>query len=179
MLRYSARLTATTLTGTTVNGTTVQQAGATLIPPGVVVPYAGSSAPTGWLICDGSSQLRASFAALFTAIGTTYGNVDGTHFNLPDLGGRVPAGKEAVASRLTSAPGGCGWGNPWSCMAAARVLPSIHRNLPSHSHGVNRHRPLAYRSTRPANSCSLTVPAVKLWPSRSYWTNQRLNKHEF
>jgi microcystin-dependent protein len=93
-------------TGVVNAGTTVQQAGADLIPAGVIVPYGGASAPTGWLLCDGSSKLRASFAALFTAIGTTYGSADGSHFTLPDLTGRVPAGKEASATRLTSGGGG-------------------------------------------------------------------------
>lgn len=61
-------------------------------PAGVVLPYAGSSAPTGYLMCDGSSKVRADYADLFTAIGTTYGAVDGSHFTLPDLRGRVPVG---------------------------------------------------------------------------------------
>ncbi len=43
----------------------------------------------GRLICDGSSLLRTDYAALFAAIGTTYGSADGTHFNVPNLIGRV------------------------------------------------------------------------------------------
>jgi microcystin-dependent protein len=61
-------------------------------PPGTVFPFAGTSAPTGYLICDGSSLLRASYVDLFGAIGTTWGAVDGTHFTLPDLRGRVSVG---------------------------------------------------------------------------------------
>lgn len=62
-------------------------------PPGVVVPYAGASAPTGWLLCDGSAVSRTTYAALFSAIGTQYGVGDGsTTFNLPDIRGRVPVG---------------------------------------------------------------------------------------
>lgn len=62
------------------------------------------AAPTGWAIADGSSQLRADpvYAALFTAIGTTYGTVDGTHFNLPDMRGRVPVGVDGAAGRLSA-----------------------------------------------------------------------------
>jgi microcystin-dependent protein len=75
-------------------------------PAGIVVPYAGGTAPTGWLLCYGQSLLRASYARLFTAIGTAYGAADGDHFNVPDLRGRVPAGKDnmggSAASRLTS-----------------------------------------------------------------------------
>ena len=62
------------------------------IPAGAIVQYGGASAPTGWLLCDGSSVLRSTYAALFTAISTAYGSVDGTHFTLPDLRGRLPVG---------------------------------------------------------------------------------------
>ena len=80
---------------------------ANLAPPGVVLPYAGSSAPSSWLLCDGSAVSRTTYADLFAAISTTYGTGDGTTtFNLPDLTGRIPAGKEATATRLTSGGGG-------------------------------------------------------------------------
>ncbi len=54
--------------------------------------YAGSAAPTGWLLCDGTSYLRATYPVLFAAISTTFGSADGTHFNVPDMRGRVPVG---------------------------------------------------------------------------------------
>jgi len=60
---------------------------------GEIVCFAGTTAPTSdWLPCDGASYLRTDFPALFGAIGVTYGAVDGTHFNVPDLAGRVPVG---------------------------------------------------------------------------------------
>lgn len=59
---------------------------------GIMLMYAGSSAPTGWLLCDGTSYLQATYANLFTAIGTTYGSADGSHFNVPDMRGRAPIG---------------------------------------------------------------------------------------
>ena len=49
------------------------------------MPFAMSAAPAGWLACDGSSQLIASFSVLSAAIRSTFGGVDLTHFNLPDL----------------------------------------------------------------------------------------------
>jgi microcystin-dependent protein len=71
------------------------------------MPYAGSSAPTGWLLCNGAAVSRTTYADLFTAISTTFGTGDGsTTFNLPDCTGRVIAGKEAAATRLTSAVSG-------------------------------------------------------------------------
>jgi len=63
------------------------------IPTGTVSAFAGSAAPTGYALCDGSAVNRTTQAALFAVIGTTYGIGDGsTTFNLPDLRGRVVAG---------------------------------------------------------------------------------------
>lgn len=54
--------------------------------PGIVLPFAGSTAPSGWLVCDGSAVSRTTYADLFTTIGTTYGVGDGsTTFNLPNI----------------------------------------------------------------------------------------------
>lgn len=63
-------------------------------PVGAIVQYGAATAPANWALCDGSSQLRAdaNYAALYAIIGTTYGFADGTHFNLPDLRGRIPVG---------------------------------------------------------------------------------------
>lgn len=68
--------------------------GAGFVPSGVVLPFAGTTAPAGWLFCYGQSLANASYPDLYAAIGTTYGSVDGSHFNLPDMRGRVGAGKD-------------------------------------------------------------------------------------
>lgn len=53
---------------------------------GFIMPYAGSSTPSGWLLCDGSAISRTTYADLFAKISTTYGAGDGsTTFNLPNL----------------------------------------------------------------------------------------------
>jgi microcystin-dependent protein len=65
-------------------------------PAGSIVLYGGSTAPTGWLICDGSAVSRTTYSSLFTAIGTTYGAGNGsTTFNLPNLKGKVPIGQDS------------------------------------------------------------------------------------
>jgi microcystin-dependent protein len=65
-------------------------------PPGIIQPYAAASAPSGWLICDGSAVSRSLYSALFAVIATTYGSGDGsTTFNLPDIRGRVTVGYAA------------------------------------------------------------------------------------
>lgn len=64
---------------------------------------ARSSAPSGWLLCEGQAVSRATYASLFTAIGTSYGAGDGsTSFNVPDLRGRVPMGPDGAAGRISS-----------------------------------------------------------------------------
>jgi microcystin-dependent protein len=77
------------------------------VPTGVVVPYAGTSAPAGYLLCFGQAISRTTFAALFAVCSTTYGAGDGsTTFNVPDLRGIVVAGKDdmggSAAGRLTA-----------------------------------------------------------------------------
>jgi len=59
-----------------------------LAPTGTVMMYAGSSAPTGYLLCDGSAVSRTTYADLFAVCSTTYGSGDGsTTFNVPDARG--------------------------------------------------------------------------------------------
>ena len=84
----------------TSNGTTWQStapAAATGLPTGALMPYAGASAPTGYLLCDGSSVSSSSFLALHAVISNTYGGSAytggaGLNFTLPDLRGRLPMG---------------------------------------------------------------------------------------
>lgn len=65
----------------------------TVPPCGSILPYAGSSAPTGWLICDGSAISRTTYSDLFTVCSTTYGVGDGSStFNIPNLKGKIPVG---------------------------------------------------------------------------------------
>jgi len=59
-----------------------------LVCPGIIYPYAGATAPTGWAFCDGQAVSRTAYPKLFEAIGTTWGTGNGsTTFNIPDLRG--------------------------------------------------------------------------------------------
>ena len=58
-----------------------------LVPSGSILTFAGSAAPTGWLVCDGASLSTSAYASLFAVIGYTFGGSGGS-FNLPDLRGR-------------------------------------------------------------------------------------------
>jgi microcystin-dependent protein len=71
----------------------VQDAISNITPSGVMMPFAGATAPAGYLLAQGQAVSRTTYSALFTAISTTYGDGDGsTTFNLPDLRSRSPVG---------------------------------------------------------------------------------------
>ena len=66
------------------------------VPPGMVNAFAGSTAPAGYLLCNGAAVSRTTYANLFAVIGTTYGAGNGTTtFNLPDLRGEFIRGFDA------------------------------------------------------------------------------------
>lgn len=70
-------------------------------PAGTIIPFAGSIAPDGYLVCDGSAVSRTVYTTLFTVIGTTYGSGDGsTTFNVPNIKGRVVTGYDAAQSEF-------------------------------------------------------------------------------
>lgn len=80
---------------------------------GSVIPFAQVSAPTGWLVCDGTAVSRSVYAALYAAIATVYGVGNGsTTFNLPDLRGEFVrgfddgAGNDPDAATRTDSGGG-------------------------------------------------------------------------
>lgn len=73
-------------------------AGFGFVPAGAIMPYGGAAAPTGWLLCDGTSYLRASYASLYAAIGNAYGTVDATHFNVPDFRGQFLRGVSGASA---------------------------------------------------------------------------------
>lgn len=107
-----------------------------LLPAGLVFDYAGTTPPTGFLLCYGQAVSRTTYAKLFAAIGTTYGAGDGsTTFNLPDYRGVVTAGLDnmggAAANRLI-AP----WiaGNTLGAISGAQYHQLSIAQIPSHSH---------------------------------------------
>lgn len=71
---------------------------------GIIVPYGNTTAPAGWILCDGSAVSRTTYAALFAVIGTTFGVGDGvTTFNVPDLRQRFVLGKAVAGTGSTFA----------------------------------------------------------------------------
>jgi len=86
--------------GVAVNGASVGSfsssgwTGSTItMPAGALLMWSTGTAPTGYLLCNGSAVSRTTYATLFAAIGTAYGSGDGsTTFNLPDMRDRMPIG---------------------------------------------------------------------------------------
>jgi len=76
---------------------------AVLIPAGIVVAWAGSSAPDGWLECNGAAISRTTYATLFAIAGTAFGPGNGsTTFNIPDVRGRAIYGTSTAITRGVS-----------------------------------------------------------------------------
>lgn len=80
-----------------------------------------------WLPCDGRSLLRATYPDLFTLLGTLYGNVDGTHFNVPNYKGRALVGPDAGQTEFATV--GQTGGEKTHILLTAE--------LPSHTHTIN------------------------------------------
>lgn len=75
------------------------------VPPGTVTAFAGKTAPNGWLLCDGQSYSISTYRDLYSAIGTTYGGY-GQSFQVPDLRGRFPVGKDTGTFATLGGKGG-------------------------------------------------------------------------
>lgn len=107
------------------NGTPIAE-----VPTGTILDFAGSTAPLGYLVCDGGPVSRTTYAALFAVIGTIWGAGNGsTTFNVPDLRRRVGMG----AGGVQLAGPGISLGN-----AGGQELSTIDtNNMPSHTHGIN------------------------------------------
>jgi microcystin-dependent protein len=144
----SPALTGTPTAPTAAVGTNTTQIATTEFvqvanPTGAVIAFAGSSAPTGWLLCGGQEVAISSNGALYAVIGTTYGSltngsggVGTTHFRVPDLRGRTVAGIDNMggsdAGRLDIA-------NSSGTVVGSQyvTLTSAQSGLPAHSHPIS------------------------------------------
>jgi microcystin-dependent protein len=114
-------------------------------PAGIIQMYAGSTAPTNWLLCDGSAVSRTTYSALFSAIGTNYGVGNGsTTFNLPNLTNRMPIGKGTGSFSTLNNTGG------------AETFTLSSGNMPAHQHyiGINTYAASGVGSAVPMASAN-------------------------
>lgn len=139
-------------THTFENEPTLPTGGGGLSPVGSMSMYAGATAPTGWLLCDGSllDNTSGTYDALWTVIGTTYGGTGQTSFKVPDLRGRAPIGV-GTGTGLTARALGQEYG------AEETTLTSAQSGLPAHSHPAD----VQYNNPDPSpllfSGCSATA----------------------
>jgi microcystin-dependent protein len=120
------------------------------MPTGALTQYAGTTAPAGWLLCDGSAVSRATYGALFGVVGTTYGAGDGSStFNVPDLRSRAPIGAgqgSGLSNRVLGTSGG----------EETHLL--VTAEMPAHSHPITDpgHNHAASDGSNPANIANNT-----------------------
>lgn len=117
-----------------------------LVPTGTILDFAGSTTPSGYLLCFGQSVATATYPGLFAVIGYVWGG-SGANFTIPDLRGYVLAGKDDMggtdANRLSNwgtantTLGGVG-GNATVALAVAE-LPSHQHTGVDHTHTVPAH----------------------------------------
>lgn len=115
--------------------------GSFLVPPGTVVTYIASTAPAGWLLCDGSLHPRDVYPILATVLGSTYGG-DSTSFRVPDLRGRTVVG-EGTGSSLTARTLGQSGGAETHALSV--------NEMPSHTHTGTTDSSGAHTHTHNAN----------------------------
>lgn len=115
-----------------IGGTGGGAASGSLLPPGTIIDYAGtSSTPAGYLECDGSAVSRTFYAALFAAIDVVWGSGNGsTTFNLPDLRRRTTIGAGGVASAVIGHTTGNVGGEETHILTTTEI--------PSHTHTYDR-----------------------------------------
>ena len=113
------------------------------VPVGVMEAFAGSSAPTGWLLCNGTTASRTTYSNLYSVIGTTYGVGDGsTTFGLPDMRGRVPMGA-GTGNQLNASGSGAITGGTGMTARTAGAFGGEETHLltsaemPAHTHSPN------------------------------------------
>jgi len=107
-------------------------------PPGVFMPYAGTTVPLGWLLCDGSEIRISEYGALFETIGYNFGarvSVTPGFFKIPDLRGRLPLGADnmgGAAAGVVTADYATGIGQ----IGGSEVESIAVDNLPEHKHDL-------------------------------------------
>jgi microcystin-dependent protein len=142
------------------SGSSITSASSPLTPPGIILPYGGSSAPTGYLLCDGTAVSRATYASLFAIIGTVYGVGDGaTTFNVPNANGRTAVGAgtytDTVSGSITRTLG---------ASAGAEKHVIVTAEMASHNHGGGSH---THTTIADVSVGSVTAPTASNYIARA------------
>lgn len=126
---------------------------------GEIKMFAGNFAPSGWLLCNGSTLPIQGNEALYSLLGTTYGGDGRTNFALPDLRERVVVGKGLLGTTnyITGSKGG------------ANTVALTIANFPAHNHPVN-----AYADTATTPSPTGASILAKSVPQGAGYTDAKL-----
>jgi microcystin-dependent protein len=101
-------------------------------PTGSIIIWSTNTPPSNWLLCNGATVSRTTYATLFSVIGTTYGAGDGsTTFVLPNLMGRVPVGRDSNQTEFDTLAETSG----------AKTVTLAITNLPAHTHSIDHNHP--------------------------------------
>ena len=140
--------------------------GSFTLPSGIINPFAGITAPDGWLLCYGQAISRTVYSDLFIALSTTYNTGDeaGTDFRLPDLRGRVLAGKDnmggTAANILTATV--LSAANTLGATGGTQTHTMTSAEMPSHTHTQNPHTH-TLRGDEPTYAGNPLVPYLRPW----------------
>lgn len=108
-----------------------------IMPSGSITQYAGSSAPTGWLICDGT-EVPEIHSDLDTLLDNQYGTGGNGRSLLPDLRGRMPMG---VGQGNTAEGGTTGTSRSLADIGGAERHTLTEAEMPAHNHGIRESAP--------------------------------------
>jgi len=131
-----------------------------LIPIGSMIDYGGSTAPPGWLSCNGAIIGQAEYPTLFSIIGTTYntGGEGGTQFRIPDLRQRTTVG---IGS-------GTGFTAAGTVGGSANAVVGTHTHAGSTSTNTHSHRQYVRKITgvhiTPASGTQIPISDIMLLP---------------
>jgi len=115
-----------------IEGTTGEVSGLPYIAPGTIFPFAGTTVPSGYLLCNGQEVLKSNYHSLFQALGTVWGvATDSTKFKLPDLRGRSLVGANPSPNNLLQFSN-----NPVGLLGGQEQIKLSLANLPPHKHNL-------------------------------------------
>lgn len=167
-------------TGLDVTGT-VKQNALTLRPIGEITDYAGSTAPSGFLLCYGQAISRTTYAALFAVISTTFGTGDGsTTFNVPDLRNRAAIGKGDMggssSGRISTTHFGGGDPNGLGATGGDDGTTIAQGNLPSATLSGTTSGGLTYSKPEPSSVSSDAIAFTGAGtPVENVWSGGNVN----
>jgi microcystin-dependent protein len=133
--------------------------------PGQIFAFAGSTAPDGFLLCEGAQVSQTTYSALYAAISTSYnlGTETSGYFRLPNLAGRVPIGKDSSDTNIDTL----------GEVYGERVVTLSTSQIPSHTHiqDAHTHTANAHNHTQDSHNHGVTIPFYPSgWEAGGYGT---------